>query len=58
MLTFGNGEVRNRLPLVHRHSPSTLDSSTAEVDDEFASVTVKSGENRLKAVESECAGGE
>jgi hypothetical protein len=42
-LTFGDRKVRNRLPSIHRHPPSTLNAATAEVNDKLVSVAVERG---------------
>jgi hypothetical protein len=55
LLTFVDSEVCNRLPPVHGHAPSTFNTTTAEVNHEFAGVATKCGQHGLQAVESECA---
>ena len=56
-LTFVDGEIGDRLPPVHGHTPSAFDASTAEVNDELVGVTAERGQYSLQAVERECARG-
>lgn len=58
LLTFCDGKVGNGLPPVHRYSPSALNTTTAEINDQLFGVATERGEHGLQAVEREGTGRE
>jgi hypothetical protein len=54
-LTFVNSEIGDRLPPVHSHTPSTFDTTTAEINDELLLVVTECCQHSLQAVKRECA---
>jgi hypothetical protein len=53
MLTLVDFEICDGLPFVHSHSPSITNFAAAQVNDQFAIVTVQSIKYRLQSLKRE-----